>query len=132
MTEKYSNSIDTTDPEPETEEEFLTDSESRDGEDFKGSSSSGGVALVMAVPIKSQSKPKMWLAAVDRKMMLIDQAMDRVAYWPNKPPSLEELIKACDERLKQEEYRKVQVERRRKQRAVSVDIKPVLCFPIAC
>ena len=64
MTEKYSNSIDTTDPEPETEEEFLTDSESRDGEDFKGSSSSGGVALVMAVPIKSQSKPKMWLAAV--------------------------------------------------------------------
>ena len=120
MAEKYSKSVNAM-----KNEEILTDSEFEDGEDFKGSSSSGGVALVTAVPIKSQCKPKMWLAAVDQKMMVIDRAMDQVAYWPNKPPSLEELIKARDERLKHQECRKAQVEKRRKQRAVSVYIKRV-------
>ena len=72
--------------DPETEEEILTDSEGEDVGDLEEPNLSGGVALVETTTKSSRGKPKMWLAAVDRKMMVFDRMMDRVTYWPNKPP----------------------------------------------
>ena len=122
MAEKYSKNVVEAEADPATEEEFLTDSESGDIETSCGSGSLRGVALVAAIPMKPDSKPKMWLAALDRKMMSVDRFIDQVTYWPNKPPTVEELTKARDYRLKQEETRKTLAKQRRNHSAVRFNI----------
>ena len=100
--------------EPETEEEWLTDSEPEEAEAIYPVSRPGnGVVLVSSVLIKFNSKPNLWLASLDRKMMVVNKVMDRVAYWPSKPPTVEELKLARDVRLKREEDRKDRVSRRK-------------------
>lgn len=39
-------------------------------------------------------------------MSAVDRVMDRVAYWPGKPPRVDELKQAHDERVRREEERK--------------------------
>ena len=106
--------------DPETEEEYLSDSEGEGKGDFKESVVLGGAALVETVTKVSGTKPKMWLAAVHRKMLAFDRMMDRVTYWPNKPPTVEELERARDARLLQEANRQARVAQRKEERVVSV------------
>ena len=119
MAEKYSKSIVKAEADPETEEEFLTYSESGDIETSCGSGSLRGVALVDAIPMEPDSN----LAALDRKMMSVDRFMDLVAYWQNKPPTVEELTKARDDRLKWEETWKTLAKQRGNHSAVSFNIE---------
>ena len=106
--------------DPETEEEYLTDSEGEGEQCGKETVAVGGTALVETVSKGPGTKPKLWLAAVDRKLFAIDRMMDRVAYWPSKPPTVEELEKARDARLQREADRQERVARRKEEREVSV------------
>ena len=76
--------------------------------------------------MKPDSKPKTWLTALDRKVMSVNRFMDRVAYWPNKPPTEEELTKTSDDRLKRKETRKTLAKQRGNHSAVISTLKRVL------
>ena len=110
--------------DPETEEEYLSGSDIDEDPSEVRSASASGVALVSTVKNKGGTRPKLWLAAVDRKLDRFDRMMERVAYWPNKPPTLSQLEAARDERLKKEAARLERVARRKEEQGVSV----CLCY----
>ena len=110
--------------DPETEEEYLTDSDVEDGRHDDGVAPVGGTAMVATISSKGGTKPKLWLAAVDRKFYKIDRVMERVAYWPNKPPTLSQLEAARDARMEKEADRLARVAQRKEEQGVSV----YLCY----
>ena len=128
MAENFSQLVSKADADPETEEEFLTDSESEEVETPRRSGPSNGVALLTSIPVKPDSKSKTRLASLDRKMMKFDKFLERVAYWPNKPPTVEELTIARDAWLKWEEARKSQVKRRGDRSAVMISFNIEMSF----
>ena len=69
--------------EPETEEEWLTDSETGEAEALHPVSQLGsGIALVSSVPIKPDTKPKLWLFSLDWKMSANRSNVEILPFYP--------------------------------------------------